>query len=422
MSKKAAPRGAAFFLLLLLLAGVALGDDLADSRRFYQQALAAYEKQDHRAFLENVRAASALRPQHPTLLVRYAAALALNGQREAALANLERVAAMGMVYAVAEEKDFASLRGQPRFDAVVKAFAANAQPIGTAREEARIEELGLIPEGLAYDAKSRRLLVSSVRHRKILAVDAKKNVTTLVKDLPWGVFGMAVDDARGVLWATTTALPQVEGFRAEDKGKSALLRIDLKTGKLLGTLAAPGEHHFGDVTVAADGAVYVSDGASPAIYTVRGDALEIFLRGPFASLQGLTADAGVLYVADYSKGLYAIDRRTRDLRLLSVPRTASLLGVDGLYLAGPRTLVATQNGTHPNRILRIRLMPSGLGVAAVDTLLANAPGLGDPTLGVVIDKRFFFNGNAQWELFREDGTIVDPLKLAEAVVLSVSVP
>ena len=411
-------------LLLAVTAAAAFADDLADSRKAYQAALAAYEKKDYRGFLENVRAASALRPQHGTLLVRYAAALVLTGQREAALAALERVAGMGLVYAVGEEADFASLRGQPRFEAVVKRFEGNAKPVGVAREEAAIEELGLIPEGMAYDVRSRRLFVSSVRSRKIVTIDGKKNVAAFAGELPWGVFGMAVDEDRGVLWATTSALPQVEGFKAEDKGKSALLRIDLRSGKVLATLAPPdaGPHHFGDVTVAPGGAVYVSDSASPVIYTVKNDALEVFLRGPFASLQGLAADASTLYVSDYSKGLYAIDRRTRDLRLLGVPREASLLGVDGLYLTGPRTLVATQNGTIPNRIIRIRLVPSGLAVAAVEPLLANAPGLGDPTLGVVVDKRFFFNGNAQWDLFRDDGTITDPVKLSHAVVLSVSVP
>ena len=51
----------------------------------------------------------------------------------------------------------------------------------------------------------------------------------------------AVDAKRGVLWATTAALPQVEEFRAEDKGKSALLRIDLETGGVLETLRAADE-------------------------------------------------------------------------------------------------------------------------------------------------------------------------------------
>ena len=390
--------------------------------------------------VKKAREASDARPQHPRLLYELAKALEANGQREEAVRALDRIASMGFVYPV--EKDFA----HERYAAVAKRFAANAKPIGTAKHEFTIERLGLIPEGMAWDGK--RFFVSSVRTGKIFA-DGKELATA-----PWGVFGMAADPKRGVLWATTTALPQVEGFKAEDKGKSALLKIDLRDGKILETLPAPeGEHHFGDVAVAADGEVYVSDSGSPVIYRVRterrlpagrsagilpapsrddeppgrrrsghlegGAPLESFVQGPFRSLQGLAVSGNTLYVADYSLGIFAIDRRTGDLRPLKVPSNVSLLGVDGLYVVDATTLVATQNGTNPFRILRIALAPGGLAVSSVRTLLANSPLMGDPTLGVVANGRFYFNANAQWDLFGDDGKISDPLKLSEAVVLSV---
>jgi hypothetical protein len=404
--------------------------------------------------LKKAREASDARPQHPTLLYRLAQALEANGQREEAVRVLDRIATMGFVYPV--EKDFA----HDRYRAVAKRFALNAKPIGTAKREFAIDRIGLIPEGMAWDG--RRFFVSSVRTSTIFAGNEP------FATAPWGVFGMAVDRKRGVLWATTTALPQVEGFKAEDKGKSALLRIDLHDGKILETLNAPeGEHHFGDVAVAPDGEVYVSDSASPVIYVVRGavaerrlpggrsagilpassredvppgrrrsgsleggapHTLQPFVRGPFRSLQGLAVSGATLYVADYSNGLFAIDRRTADLRPLRVPATVSLLGIDGLYsvdatrVADASTLIATQNGTNPYRILRIELAPGGLAVSSVQTLLANSPDMGnpgDPTLGVVANGRFYFNANAQWDLFGDDGKISDPLKLSEAVVLSV---
>ena len=354
------------------------------------------------------RAASAARPQHPTLLYRLAQALEANGQREEAVRVLERVASMGLTYPA--EKDFP----HESYANATKRFAQNAKPVGTARHELTIERLGLIPEGIAFDGK--RLFVSSVRMKTIYEGDK------VFATAPWGVFGMAVDRKRGVLWATTTALPQVEGFRAEDKGKSALLKVSLRDGRVLATLPAPeGEHHFGDVVVAADGAVYVSDSASPTIYRVEGEALVPFVKGPFRSLQGLAIAGEKLYVADYSNGLFAIDRRTLDVIPLRVPQNVTTLGIDGLSVFDERTLVATQNGTFPNRIIRIRLTPGGLAVASVDTLAANLESMGDPTLGVVANGRFFFNAIGQWDLFGEDGKISDPLRLREAVVLSVTV-
>ena len=280
-----------------------------------------------------------------------------------------------------------------------------------------IDRIGLIPEGMAWDGK--RFFVSSVRTRTIFAVDGDR-VTEFAKELPWGVFGMTADRKRGVLWATTSALPQTEGYRPEDEGKAALLKIDLRDGRVLETLRAPGDakHHFGDVTLAPDGEVYVSDSRSPWIFRVANDALEPFVTGPFRSLQGLAANATTLYVVDYSKGLFAIDRATRDLKLLD----GSLQGVDGLVFADPYTLIGTQNGTTPNRVIRIRLTPSRLAVASVSTLLENSPLLGDPTLGVIADKRFVFNANAQWELFGDDGRIADPIALKDAVAVAIPLP
>ncbi|HEX6100555.1 MAG TPA: hypothetical protein VF432_29840 [Thermoanaerobaculia bacterium] len=388
--------------------------------------------------VKKAREASDARPQHPTLLYRLAQALDADGQREEAARALERVAAMGFVYPIA--KDFP----HQRYAEVAKRFGANAQPIGSARREFAIERLGLIPEGMAWDGK--RFFVSSVRTSTIFAGD--KPFATA----PWGVFGMAADPKRGVLWAVTAALPQVEGFKAEDKGKSALLRIDLRTGEILETLRAPeGEHNFGDVAVAPDGEVYVSDSATGTVYRSSSGFLGVprsssegtaptplrgaprnprnseelgaqlvpFVQGPFRSLQGLAVSGEMLYAADYSNGLFAIDRRTGDLRPLRVPATVSLLGIDGLYAVDAATLVATQNGTNPFRILRIALSPGGLAVSSVQTLLANSPLMGDPTLGVVANGRFYFNGNAQWDLFDGDGKISDPVRLSEAVVLSV---
>jgi sugar lactone lactonase YvrE len=408
-------------LALLLMASTVTADDLADSRRLQREALAAYKEKKSVLFLEKIRAASALRPQHPTLLVQLAVALAANEQYREAAGVLDRVAAMGFVY-VLDDAELQPVLALPEFAGAAKRFAANAQPIGSAKKERTIDKLGLIPEGMAYDARAKRWFVSSVRTGAILVVNPGGEVQTFA-DVPWGVFGMAVDAKRGVLWATTTALPQVEEFRAEDKGKSALLRIDLANGRVLETLrpADETEHHFGDVAVAADGQVYVSDSGSPVIFRVAPSGLEPFLRGPFESMQGIAPAGKVLYVADYSKGLFAVDLRTRDVHPLRVPPNASLLGVDGLYFVNDRTLIGTQNGTAPNRIVRIRLAPGGLAVSSVETLLANGSGMGDPTLGVVVGKRFHFNGNAQWDLFGDDGKIADPLKLGPAVILSVAV-
>ncbi|HYK00767.1 MAG TPA: hypothetical protein VE974_03365 [Thermoanaerobaculia bacterium] len=341
------------------------------------------------ADLAKARAESDARPQHPTLLVRLAIALAAEGQDEEAVRVLERVAAMGFVYSL-KEPELDRVRAR-----VAEKFAANARAIGEAKQAFSVEGRGMIPEGLAFDG--RRFFVSTVKKKAIFAIDERGRATVLVQDLPTGVYGLSFDRTRNVLWAAA---------------ESAVLRIDPRSGRVLQTLKLEGDHAIGDVAAAADGEVYVSDSKGTVVLRVDGEALVPFLNGPFRSLQGLAPWGEKLYIADYSHGLFAADRRTGDLVLLRVPANVSLLGVDGLYAADATTLFATQNGTNPNRVLRIRLAEGGLAVESVETLLANDARMTDPTLGVLARNRFYFNANGQWEE-------KDPEKLQDALVLSV---
>ena len=208
-----------------------------------------YKAKDFPAFLARIRAASDLRPQHPTLLYYVAGGLMLNGQHEEALRVLERISAMGMVYAPEKEPDFEGARSLPGFASIVERFQANAVPKGESTRALSIPERGLISEGLAYDTAPKRILVGSVRRGAIYA-----GAQRLVKDLPYGVFGMAAGNKRGILWAGASTVPQFERFREEERDRAAVLKIDLASGKLLATIPAPaGKHLFGDVALAPNG-------------------------------------------------------------------------------------------------------------------------------------------------------------------------
>jgi sugar lactone lactonase YvrE len=386
---------------ILILSVAASADEVADSRALTQEALAAYKAKDHSAFLAKITAASDLRPSMPTLLYYRAAALALNGRGDEALDVLERIARMGMVYDAAREDDFASLRQSPRFRQVLAAFGRNAAPIGSAATAFTIPEKGIISEGLAFDPVSGDFFVSSVRKKAIYRI-RKGKPALFVASAPDGVFGMAIDPKRRVLWAASSSI---------DDSRGAVLKIDLRNGRLLRIIPAQGKHLFGDVVLGADGTVYVSDSASPAVYRIVDDALSTFIAdGPFVSLQGIAPASGALYVADYSKGIAAVDIATGDIHFLASPADSTLLGIDGLYRAGPKTLIATQNGTNPQRVLRIEL--DGMRVAGVTTLAANLPEMKDITLGTMAGGDFCFNAAAQWDE-------KDPGKLVPAIVLRI---
>ena len=397
------------------------GDDaIRESRRLQSEAREAYKARDFATFLERIEGASDLRPSHPTLLYYVAGALTLNGRHEEALDVLERIASMGMVYSPEKEPDFEALTRLSRFPGITNAFQRNAAAQGTPSTAARFATAGVIPEGLARDEKAGVFYLSSVRKGAIWRV-AKEGATPLVENHPLAILGLALDSKGHVLWAVASGLVQREGLVSADRDRAELLAIDTRSGKILRKLAPPGDgrHLLGDVAISPRGEVVVSDSVANEIYRVSGSTLEPFARGAFTSLQGLTwsADGSTLFVSDYSQGLFAIDAKSRDAKLLAVPAEVSLLGLDGIYAAGPRQIIGIQNGTNPNRVIRIDL--GSEGVRAVTTIAANHPSMTGPTLGALGRKRFYFIGNGEWELFDDKGALRDGAKPSAAVIFEV---
>jgi hypothetical protein len=204
-------------------------------------------------------------------------------------------------------------------------------------------------------------------------------------------------------------MAQAESLRAEDKGKSAVFRFDLATGKLLRRwdVAEGGRHGIGDMTVAPDGRAYFSDGFSGEIYAIRPDGgrLEtVVKRGAPRSSQtpAVTPDGRRLLAPDYGRGIAVVDVATGDVKYLPHPETVALDGIDGLYL-DRGALLAVQNGTNPNRVIRIRLDAALGRTTGYEVLEANSPQLGSPTHGVVVGRRLYLLGNTGWDRMGDDG-------------------
>lgn len=406
-------------ILLMLLAQTA--DPVTESRKLQTEALDAYRAKNAAVFLEKMRAAAALRPKHPTLQYQLAIAQAMNGANDDALATLERIAEMGFIYNPQKQPELAALSSSPRFAAIVERFASNAKPAGAPKDAFTLEAKGIIGEGLAFDAKRERFFVSGVHARKIYAIDREGHASTFAANLDRGAFGMAVDAKRNVLWVATASLPQVDGFQEADRDTAALVKLDLKSGRVLASLRPDdkGKHLFGDVTLASDGEVFVSDSVSPVVFHVEGTKLTPFARGAFASLQGLAATNRYLYVSDYSNGLYAIDRKSHEITPLDTPDSISLLGVDGIYLADDHTIIAVQNGANPTRVLRLAIRAGGIGIDRVTTLAANHAPMSDVTLGTFAHGTFHFIASGGWEAWGDDGKRNEKVPLDSVRVMRV---
>ncbi len=411
----------------------------------------AHDAKDYPTYRAQVGRLYALLSGHPDTVLGMAKAEALLGRPAAALEWLDAYAAMGLVRDVSDQPDLASLRQADGYAAVLARLDANKRPRSRAVRAFTLPDPGLLTEDIAYDPGTGRFFVSSIREAKIVAIgkdgSGARDFVPAGRDAIWGVLALAVDARRRVLWATTAAMPQTHGYRAEDQGHTAVLRYDLTTGKLqkrydlplpptmrpapegsaAGSEPVPAEKRecvLGDMTVAPDGDVFVSEGVNGAVYTIghARDELEVLVApGTFISPQtpAVTPDGRRLLVADYVRGIGIVDLATRAVTWVTHPREVAVNGIDGLYLYGD-SLLAVQNGTEPNRVVHLYLDPTLTRILRWEPLDSNSPGLGAPTHGTVVGRDFFYLANSGWDHLADDGSVKPGAALTPAEVRRVA--
>ena len=167
---------------------------------------------------------------------------------------------MGAIAAMGSALDSAMLRAVRGARGVACArFAAGA---ARARDERRWRARARVsPSGSRHDLGGHRVrrrtfalpgeLRASRRRSYVKRIPGESPASVKFNaDNSWGMFALGVDSARGVLWATTSALPMTAHFSASDSGRSALLNFELASGASRARYAAPdsGAHALGDLT------------------------------------------------------------------------------------------------------------------------------------------------------------------------------
>jgi len=405
----------------LVLAALALGASAAPAQRdstwrdHDRAAHKAYTTGDFATFRAQLLAMRREIGPLPAIDYDLAVAEARLGNGERALEWLQTFADMGLFQDAERDADLASVRSLPGYPRVMQRVTANLEPVTRGAVAFTLADADLVAEDIAYDSVRHRFLVSSVHRRKIIAVDSAGRASDFTRagsDSTWGIFAVHVDAARQLLWATTAATPAAQGYARADSGRSALLAYDLATGVLRARLDPPDPrraHVLGDITVGADGTVYISDAASGAVYvaTPGARALAVLVPpGTFTSPQtpALSADEKRLFVADYARGVAVIDLSSRGVSWLGHPGNVALAGTDGLYRVG-NTLLAVQNGTTPNRVVRALLDTAMTRVLDAQVLERAKPAVSDPTHGVIVGDTFYFIARSGWDRVHEDGTI-----------------
>jgi hypothetical protein len=357
----------------------------------------AEQAKDYARLSQTLAELLALLPGNADIRYKIAVANAKQGHSARALAELGELAAAGLVYDLANDQNFGSLRGSPGFSAVLRRVELNRKPAGHSVGVQALPEPDLMPEDLAYDPQTQRFFVASVAKAKIVTADGH-----LFANTDYAVLALRIDPARRILWAATGWVPHCVPCKPVDKNKSALLAFQLDSGALIERIDSPVKGLLGDMTISRAGDLYVSEGIYGAVLCLPANAHQLTRLDPpgeFPSPQtpALSADEHILYIPDYVRGIAAMDLKSRVVRWLQPAPQIVLNGVDGFYRYGDAFL-AVQNGIAPERLV---LFSADLTRQRI--LEANTPGLGSPTHGTFLDQTFYFIANTGWDAYDDDG-------------------
>jgi sugar lactone lactonase YvrE len=264
---------------------------------------------------------------------------------------------------------------------------------------------------------------AAVHQRKIVRFhqDTLTDFTTEAQDSLTAVLGIKLDEKRNILWACASPLPEMKDYKGTET--SALFKYDLATGKLLAKYKTviKTKSCFGDLLISSKGAVFISDSWQGTIYTLSEKTQTLvpwFTSPEFRSLQGIafSDDERYLFLADYSKGIFRLDVKSKKLILLANPQNVSVKGIDGL-LWYKNSLIAIQNGTTPQQVTILHLNATRNAVAHGTIIDRGHPSFNEPTNGCIVYDTFYYIANSKWPEYDKLHNLRDVSELSEPVIL-----
>jgi hypothetical protein len=125
-------------------------------------------------------------------------------------------------------------------------------------------------------------------------------------------------------------------------------------------------------------------------------------------------DGKHVFVPDYARGIGILDLATRQVKWLNQGEHA-VNGIDGLYL-DRGSLLATQNGTSPERVVRFELDSNLSRIVSEEIIERSEPMLGDPTHGAMVGDFFYYIANSGWSQVDEHGDLKTGAKVTPASI------
>jgi len=206
-----------------------------------------------------------------------------------------------------------------------------------------LDEIDLIPEGVAVDFRTGIVYIGSTYKRKIVQITPNGTVSDFItqeQDSVWSILGMEVDEQNGILWANTAHIHEVMPLINPLPNKDWLTTIsafDLKKKTLIKEyqLHEPASA-FNDLTISSNGTVFATESANNEIYWInkQNDSLTLFLElKEYHFPNGITyaKKQDVLFVST-TEGILKIAIKSRNYTLLKVSDGINVKNIDGLAL------------------------------------------------------------------------------------------
>ena len=291
---------------------------------------------------------------------------------------------------------------------------------GNAEIVYRLPLENFFPEGMAYDPVDNCFYIGSLLQYRIVRIDMNGKYRDFIapgQDIPYTFAGIRVDHKRRVLWANVFSKSLKE---------TGIFKFDLNTGQVLRKYLVPQKtenHLFNDVTVLADGSVYITGFQGGTVYHIdaKNEELSVFLElGKDSVTNGIDITPGEKYLLIASNDdILRVDLGNKEVKVIQPPQGETLGYADGLYYYNDGIL-AIQNqrvkGKPEVLIARTYLDKEYLQGTKIIVLEADHPAFRRPTTGAIVNDEFYFIATSFLDKWREKLPVVDPVLIMKVKI------
>jgi sugar lactone lactonase YvrE len=413
------------FLIVILMLSAIAGTAQSDSLYYYyNQAKAAHENKDEALYYRMIKQSYKLHPYHPSVLYHLAMAASVNDDDSEAIEYLRKAVHTNADINL-DRPEFDKIKSSEGFLQIKKLKDDLLVPIVQSDTAFVIEDKTLHIESIAAGEKPNTFYCGSIHKKKIIRTDGKGNFSDFTTSGEYGltsVFGLKVDKTKNLLWACSSPMEEMENY--DSTSMSGVFKFDLKTGKLIAKFIPEPNFKsfvFGDLTLDKSGNVFVSDSKNNIIFRINESTWKFepfFTSTEFWNLQGITfsEDGQFLFIADYIKGLYRLEVKSKSLLRLKTDFDVSVKSIDGLTFY-KNSLIAIQNSIYPMRVTQYFLNSKSDGLKGYRIIDRKHPAFNEPTIGTADGDSFFYVANSLWSGYDDQHSLKPDDQLQNVVIL-----